>query len=574
MHDGQHWVTQTNAGFGIGLRTQHYSDFLREKQPVDWLEIITDNYLVEGGKPLVFLDQIRSNYPVVMHGVAMSIGAVSGIDKDYLKRVKALADRVEPMWISDHLCWIGGPGPEQLHDLYPLPYTDEAARHVITQIKRIQDVLQRRFVIENVSSYIDYKHSAASEWQFLNHIANEADCLLLLDVNNVYVSSVNHGFDPLHYLSGLPANRIQQIHLAGHADNGDHIVDTHDHPVAPAVWSLYREACRLFGPVPAMIERDDNIPALSELLAEIATARRIAEDFSSVRDELSMDRFLGHTATVMETIASTQTLRDTQRQLADYVLARSDDSVTTHLRAAPDIDLNRRLGIYKNAYRARLAEVLADTYAKTVLYMGSDVFDRHARDYALDHPPFTRSLNRYDAGFAAYLRRVYPDHPELSELAQLDWDLRACFDGPDVGALDAATVATDHESLWMSHSNALHPSLVLREIITNTVALWRAIDADVEVPEAVNLPAPVALAVWRKGLQPHFKTLETGEAVFIRMMVQGHSVADVASALEGTRHLADPTTLARWLSEWWEDGFLIAPLAESRPRLVPDAIES
>ena len=356
MHDGQHWVTQTNAGFGIGLRTQHYSDFLREKQPVDWLEIITDNYLVEGGKPLVFLDQIRSNYPVVMHGVAMSIGAVSGIDKDYLKRVKALADRVEPMWISDHLCWIGGPGPEQLHDLYPLPYTDEAARHVITQIKRIQDVLQRRFVIENVSSYIDYKHSAASEWQFLNHIANEADCLLLLDVNNVYVSSVNHGFDPLHYLSGLPANRIQQIHLAGHADNGDHIVDTHDHPVAPAVWSLYREACRLFGPVPAMIERDDNIPALSELLAEIATARRIAEDFSSVRDELSMDRFLGHTATAMETIASTQTLRDTQRQLADYVLARSDDSVTTHLRAAPDIDLNRRLGIYKNAYRARLAD--------------------------------------------------------------------------------------------------------------------------------------------------------------------------------------------------------------------------
>lgn len=547
----------TQAGFGVGLRTQHYPDFLREPQAVDWLEIITDNYLVDGGKPLVLLDQIRASYSMVMHGVAMSIGAVSGVDEAYLKRVKALADRVEPLWISDHLCWIGGPGPEQLHDLYPLPYTDEAARHVITQIKRIQDVLRRRFVIENVSSYIDYKHSASSEWQFLSHIANEADCLLLLDVNNVYVSSVNHGFDPLHYLSALPANRIQQIHLAGHSDNGDHIIDTHDHPVAPAVWSLYREACRLFGSVPAMIERDDNIPALSELLAEVATARRIATEVLLVRYEFSEGRFVGHTAPVVQTDASTQTLHATQQQLADYVLARSENDIATQLRAAPHVNVNQRVGIYKNAYRARLAEVLADTYAKTVLYMGSDVFDQHACGYAIDHPPLARSLNRYGAGFAAYLHRVYPDHPELTQLAQLDWDLRACFDGPDVTALDIATVAADRESRWMSHSNPLHPSLVLRDITTNTVTLWRAIDADIDVPEAVRLPAPATLAVWRKGLQPHFKTLETGEAVFLRMLLQGHSIANVAGALESTEHLADPMTLARWLSEWWEDGFLV-----------------
>ncbi len=562
MHDTQHRATQTHAGFGIGLRTQHYQDFLREPQAVDWLEIITDNYLVEGGKPLVLLDQIRADYPTVMHGVAMSIGAVSGIDEAYLKRVKALADRIEPMWISDHLCWIGGPGPEQLHDLYPLPYTDEAARHVIAQIRRIQDVLQRRFVIENVSSYIDYKHSASSEWQFLSHIANEADCLLLLDVNNVYVSSVNHGFDPLYYLSGLPANRIQQIHLAGHSDNGDHIVDTHDHPVAPAVWSLYRDACRLFGSVPAMIERDDNIPALSELLAEVATARSVAAEVLSALDEFSEGRFIAHTEYVAQTGTSTQTLHDTQRQLADYVLARSDDDMTAQLRTPANVDVNQRVGIYKNAYRARLAEVLADTYAKTTLYMGSDVFDQHARDFAVDHPPFTRSLNRYGAGFAAYLNRVYPDHPELMQLAQLDWDLRACFDGPDVASLDVAGVAADAERRWMSRSDALHPSLVLREISTNTVALWRAIDADTDVPQAVRLPASVTLAVWRKGLQPHFKTLEGGEAVFIRMMMQGYSIADVAGALEGTEHLADPMTLARWLGEWWEDGFLVTLLPE------------
>ena len=559
MYDAQHRVTQTNAGFGIGLRTQHYPDFLRVPQAVEWLEIITDNYLVDGGKPLVVLDQIRASYPMVMHGVAMSIGAVSGVDEAYLRCVKALADRVEPMWISDHLCWIGGPGPEQLHDLYPLPYTDEAARHVIAQIRRVQDVLQRRFVIENVSSYIDYKHSASSEWQFLSHIANEADCLLLLDVNNVYVSSVNHGFDPLHYLSGLPANRIQQIHLAGHSDNGDHIIDTHDHPVAPAVWSLYREACRLFGSVPAMIERDDNIPALSELLAEVATARRIATEVLSVSDEFSEGRVVAHTAPLVTASVSTQPLRETQQQLANYVLARSENDITTQLRTAPNIDVNQRVCIYKNAYRARLAEVLADTFAKTVLYMGSDVFDQHARDFAIVHPPLARSLNRYGAAFAAYLHRIYPDHPELTQLAQLDWDLRACFDGPDVAALDAASVAADSESRWMSRSDALHPSLVLRDISTNTVALWRAIDADADVPEAVRLLAPATLAVWRGGLQPHFKTLETGEAVFIRMMMLGHAIADVAGALENTEHLGDPMTLARWLGEWWEDGFLAAP---------------
>ncbi len=558
MYHAQQGVTQTNAGFGIGLRTQHYPDFLREKQAVDWLEIITDNYLVDGGKPLVVLDQIRANYPMVMHGVAMSVGAVCGVDEAYLKRVKALADRIEPMWVSDHLCWIGGPGPEQLHDLYPLPYTDEAARHVIAQIRRIQDVLQRRFVIENVSSYIDYKHSAASEWQFLSHIANEADCLLLLDVNNVYVSSVNHGFDALHYLSGLPANRIQQIHLAGHSDHGDHIIDTHDHPVAPAVWSLYRAACRLFGSVPTMIERDDNIPALPELLAEVAVARSIATEVLSTYSEPSEDRLVCREGTVWKSGVSTPTLGDSQLKLADYVLARSDEDIASMLGAASDIDVNRRAGIYKNAYVARLADVLADTYAKTVLYMGSDMFDRHAREYALDHPPLTRSLSRYGASFPTQLKRVYPNHPELMQLAQLDWDLRVCFDGPDVPALDTSGVAADGENGWLSRGDALHPSVVLRDVSTNTVSLWRAIDADIEVPEAVSLPAPVTLAVWRKGLQPHFKTLETSEAVFVRLLMRGHSIAEVASALESTKHLADPATLARWLREWWEDGFLIA----------------
>lgn len=270
-------ATRPSPGFGLGLRTTHYADFLAAPQPLDWLEIITENFMVDGGRPLQMLDRIRRDYPMAMHGVAMSLGAPGGPDLAYLQRVKALADRVQPLWVSDHLCWIG-PGPEQLHDLYPLPYTDEAARHVVQGIRRAQDVLGRRLVLENVSSYIDYKDSAASEWQFLSHIAEEADCLLLVDVNNIHVSSVNHRFNPLDYLNGLPAGRVQQIHLAGHADHGDYIVDTHDHPVAPAVWALYREACRRFGPVATMIERDDHIPPLDSLLAELNVARRLAAE--------------------------------------------------------------------------------------------------------------------------------------------------------------------------------------------------------------------------------------------------------------------------------------------------------
>lgn len=549
-------IIQRNAGFGLGLRTPHYQDFLRELQPVDWLEIITDNYLVDGGKPLVLLDQIRANYPMVMHGVAMSIGASQGVDDAYLQRVKALADRVQPLWISDHLCWIG-PGPEQLHDLYPLPFTDEAAKLVVTQIRRVQDVLQRRFVLENVSSYIDYKQSASSEWQFLNYIAQEADCLLLLDVNNVYVSSVNHGFDPLHYLAGMPADRIQQIHLAGHSEHVDHIIDTHDHPVAAPVWNLYRDACRLFGTVPTMIERDDNIPELAELIAEVQMAREIAAetDFVGAR--------LGAINTAQTTLASRPRpllqvpLRTTQQRLANHVLARPDNAIAEQLRAANGVDVARRLGIYSNAYRARLAEVLADTYAKTLLYIGSDAFDQHARDFAVTHPPLVRSLNRYGAAFVAHLQACYPHSPELWQLAQLDWDLRACFDGTDVPTLNAAVAAADLESAWLTRERALHPSLVLREITMNVIAIWHAIDDDVEVPAVAPLAEPTTLAVWRKALQPHFRTLDANEAAFLCGLAEGDSIANVAGKFEGGPHAPGPALLGRWLRDWWADGFLL-----------------
>lgn len=269
----------TIRGFGLGLRPPHYEAILREPHAIDWLEVITENYLIPGGQPLSYLERIRERFPMVMHGVSLSIGSTDPLDVEYLKSVRELAARVEPAWISDHLCWTGVEG-KNLHDLLPLPYTEEALKLVAARVGEVQDRLGRQILLENVSSYLTYRDSDLSEWQFLSELAARADCAILLDINNIYVSSVNHGFDPLEYLDAIPAARVRQFHLAGHSDMDGYLIDTHDHPIVTPVWELYAQAVMRFGEVPTMIERDDNIPALSELVEELDVARRIAKRHS------------------------------------------------------------------------------------------------------------------------------------------------------------------------------------------------------------------------------------------------------------------------------------------------------
>ncbi len=263
------------AGFGLGLRTPHYEALINEPHNIDWLEVLTENYLVPGGKPLHYLDRIRERFPVVMHGVSLSIGSTDPVDLEYLTAVRALAARIEPHWISDHLCWTGVEG-RNVHDLLPLPYTEEALATVVTRVGEVQDALGKQILLENVSSYLAFHASDMSEWEFLREVAQRADCYILLDINNIYVSSVNHGFDPLTYLQAIPKGRVRQFHLAGHSDLGGHLIDTHDHPIVQPVWDLYCSAVEKFGAVPTMIERDDNIPPLDELVAELQIARELA----------------------------------------------------------------------------------------------------------------------------------------------------------------------------------------------------------------------------------------------------------------------------------------------------------
>jgi uncharacterized protein len=265
-----------HLGFGLGLRTQHYNSVLENKPNVDWFEVLSENYMVPGGKPLHFLDRIRAEYPVVMHGVSLSIGSTTPFDESYLRDLRKLADRVQPAWISDHLCWTGVHG-QNMHDLLPLPYTEETVRHVAERVSIVQDYLGRRILLENVSSYASYVDSTMSEWEFISLVCEKADCLLLLDVNNIYVSSYNHQFDAKTFINGVPANRVQQIHLAGHHNHGDYIIDTHDAPVIDPVWDLYGYALARFGEVSTMIERDDQIPELAALVEELQIARDIAQ---------------------------------------------------------------------------------------------------------------------------------------------------------------------------------------------------------------------------------------------------------------------------------------------------------
>ncbi|QUT05525.1 DUF692 domain-containing protein [Sphingobium phenoxybenzoativorans] len=260
--------------YGLGLRKPHYQDFLERRVPVDFVEVISENFMIDGGRPLDILRRVRDRYPVALHGVSMSVGSADGLDRRYLTRLRQLVDEIDPIFVSDHLCWTRIDG-FQSHDLLPLPYTQEALDCVCANVAQAQDMLGRTMLIENPSSYIAFADSEMTEWQFLDALCARTGCELLLDVNNIVVSAANHGFDAIDYLHGIPAAHVRQIHLAGHSQGKELLVDTHDRPVPESVWALYARALDRLGPVATMIERDDDIPPLETLLMELDIARAV-----------------------------------------------------------------------------------------------------------------------------------------------------------------------------------------------------------------------------------------------------------------------------------------------------------
>lgn len=267
-------------GHGLGLRVEHYAHVTAERPAVDWFEVISENFMVRGGNPRRVLEQVRAHYPIVMHGVSLSIGSVDPLNRTYLKELAELARQVEPAWVSDHLCW-GSIGGHYAHDLLPLPYTRETLTHVADRVLRVQDHLKRRLVLENVSSYVTFVESEMTEWEFLAELVRHTDCGLLVDINNIFVSAHNHNFDPLDFFAALDPSAIAQIHLAGHRTEGNLLLDTHDHPVRDEVWQLYRNAIERWGNISTLIEWDDQLPDFARLDQERTRAQSIAQSISS-----------------------------------------------------------------------------------------------------------------------------------------------------------------------------------------------------------------------------------------------------------------------------------------------------
>ena len=270
-------VATNIQGVGIGLRSCHYEHILQYKPNIPWFEVLSDNYMVDGGPPLKYLDAIVDLYPVTMHGVGLSIGSTDPLNQDYLKKLKRLASRIKPVFISDHLCWISV-NKQYLHELIPLPYTQEAVNHVVERVQKVQDFLGQQLMLENLSSYFTYKESEMSEAEFLSAIANKADCHILLDVNNLYVNAQDLHFDPMEYIRALPKNRIKQFHLAGYTDRGEYLFDMHSEEIHPPVWALYKQAVKHFGKIPTLIEWDDHIPPFTTLEKEAIKSQEILDE--------------------------------------------------------------------------------------------------------------------------------------------------------------------------------------------------------------------------------------------------------------------------------------------------------
>jgi uncharacterized protein len=271
-------------GHGVGLRPKHYPHLWAGSARADWFEVISENFMVEGGRPMAALEQARALAPVVLHGVSLSLGSIDPLSDPYLRTLGALANRIEPAWVSDHLCW-GSAGGHYAHDLLPLPYTEEALAWIAERVARVQERLGRAILVENVSTYLAFEHSTMPEWEFLAGVAARAGCGILLDVNNIYVSARNHGFDPAAYLAGVPVGAVGQIHLAGHTDMGAYLFDTHDGPVAEPVWALYRQAVSRFGRVSTLVEWDDRIPELEVVCAEAERARALEAELLAERSD-------------------------------------------------------------------------------------------------------------------------------------------------------------------------------------------------------------------------------------------------------------------------------------------------
>lgn len=499
-------------GFGVGLRPKHYRDFLERSPKVDFVEAIAENFMGIGGRPRAVLEKVRAERPVVLHGVSLGIASSTPLDERYLVEWKKLIDALQPAVVSDHLCW-GRAHRRYAHDLLPIPFTEEAVQHVVERVSRVQDFIGRRLALENVSSYVTFSQSEMTEWEFIREVATRADCELLLDVNNVFVSSRNHHFDPEAYLAGIPAERVTQIHLAGHQRGAALIIDTHDAPVSDEVWALFQLAVKRTGPVSTLIEWDDSIPPLERLLeeAELARAKMVhGEVKASVH------------ARVTKPI-DVRTLETTQQVIFEAIcepVEISQEAVALTGGGLVGLDA------YAGMYWMRMRDVMRDAFPLT--RAASDDFDALVADYLKVHPSTHFSLDRLGASFAAFVSE------ELSAIASLEWARSEAFialDAP-VAGWSALTAVPAEE--WASVVLTLHPSV---RLVGHRV-------------------------VWRQGFEVFDAEVSNAETQSVRRALEGAPLVEVLESFE-----EDSAGALSALQSWFNEGMVsLVGSAPSRDR--------
>ena len=541
-----------NLGFGAGLRPSHYQYILENKPAIDWFEIISENYMDTDGRPRRMLARVAEHYPIVMHGVMLSIGSADPLDQEYLNKLKALADDVNPAWISDHLCWTGINGTAT-HDLLPMPYTEEGLEHVVKRIKQVQDVLGRPLILENPSTYVEFSASQMSEPEFICRMVEASGCGLLMDINNVYVSSYNHGWDAKQYLDAIPADRVVQIHLAGHENRGTHIVDTHDGKVIDEVWQLYRYAITRWGAVSTMVEWDEDIPEFPVLMAEVEKARSFAaqplEEVEGMIRDIAMPPVHG---------INHQPLRPLQEGMQQAIVSGEAAEPSRWIQPKQGFDAQQQIEVYIKGYRWRLFDLVSEDYPATRHRLGDERMNALIDAYIEATPPTHFNLANYCYGLADYANDQLTEEDALAqELIDLEKVMAEVFHMPETPAMTPEDVASLDPEAFLTL--ALKPRAACRLLELEHPANDYVNAHHQEEPYPDDAAMPHYLAVYRHEDTVYRLPLERGEYELLARFQQGANVGEAFADLaelpeEEQANVA--ANLQHWFSKWVSNGVL------------------
>ena len=540
-----------HLGYGLGFRPTHFS-YIKENNPdIDWFEIITENYMDTGGRPRRLLDELKERYPIVMHGVSLSIGTVDPLNSEYLEKLKALEQDVKPKWISDHLCWTGV-AHKNTHDLLPVPYTEEALKHIVERIKQVQDYLGRRLVLENPSTYLEFTCSTMSEWEFISRMVEESGCGLLLDVNNIYVSCFNHRWDPKTYIDAMPLNDVAQIHLAGHSNMGTHIIDTHDDHVIDEVWALYAYVIQKAGLISTMVEWDDNIPEFPVILEEINKARHWAKQaagptkipvFKSFRDNIRPSEKL---------TPYNEELSDMQEAIlsGDGHMMRPEERIVPK----PDFSPEEQIQSYINGYRYRLFDIVYEDYPALIKAMGQEEFNELLDKYIEDTPSQHFNVARYIDKFPEYVREHV--QPFLYELAVLETAISRIFDFDETKVLSQGDIeGLTPESFMTQH---LYPRKAMKLFaFSYPVNAYYEQYLKGDNPDTPEKSSSY-VAVFRHNDEMWRLDLQEQEYMVLSSLFSGLNVGEALSAVlpENDNEEQVMHNVGQWFSRWMSNGLL------------------